>query len=438
MGEIRNSFALWKDLLREGAATAVAEFQSRVDGVANEELHSAVSLRLDGEQIGAHFLAVRGRLDEPLAGIPYLLKDLFDVVPYPTLCSSRLLSEMQIGATADCRVHREMSSSGAVFAGKTHMNEFAYGLDGHNAHFGNVENPRAAGHISGGSSSGSAWAVGKGIVPLAFGTDTGGSIRVPAAFCGVYGFRRPVDEWASDGVFPLSVTFDTVGWFTSTAEDLATTIRVLWEPARSPDGASNQRPAPESGVYVCPEKRVSVSASLADAYREAADRIGATEDPRVREEYERETAEAAHAYNIIGSSDAYAVHKEWLDQFRDMYTPDVWSLIDRGRRWTEEDREAAFGVKARVLALFSALFEKYRFVVLPAVHDTAPVHAEVDAVYRNSILELTTAASLAELPSVTIPVSSGADALTGGIQVLFPRERASVPEEVLSSWRGPK
>ena len=125
---------------------------------------------------------------------------------------------------------RALGAAGAVMAGKTHLFEFAWGLTGENAHFGDCEHPRFPGRTTGGSSSGSALAVAADIVPFAVGTDTGGSVRVPAAFCGIFGYRgTPGDAWISDAV-PLSPRFDTAGWFTQSAADMRSVLDALIGP----------------------------------------------------------------------------------------------------------------------------------------------------------------------------------------------------------------
>ncbi|MBI3885075.1 MAG: hypothetical protein HY302_05020, partial [Opitutae bacterium] len=123
-----------------------------------------------------------------LASIPYLVKDLFDVAGLPTNAGSAFLAKVRPTPARSSSLVRRLDELGAVFAGKTHLVEFAAGLTGENRTCGDCPHPRFADRLSGGSSSGSAALVGAGVVPFALGTDTGGSVRVPAAFCGVYGF----------------------------------------------------------------------------------------------------------------------------------------------------------------------------------------------------------------------------------------------------------
>ena len=178
------SFAEWQHL---GPQAAAGELNRRIGSLLSPEQRlAAVAALLAPEALGEAFAsAPRG----PLHGVPYLLKDLFDARGMATLGGSSFLGEVRPVPSLDSRIVRDLAASGAVLAGKTHLFEFAWGLTGQNAHYGDCEHPRFPGRTSGGSSSGSAVAVAAGIVPLSIGTDTGGSIRVPASFCGIYGYR---------------------------------------------------------------------------------------------------------------------------------------------------------------------------------------------------------------------------------------------------------
>ena len=164
---------------------------------------------------------VRGRL----AGVPVLVKDLFDTAGVRTTYGSRLYGDHLPARSAPAVAALE--AEGAVVVGKSNLDEFAWGLTGQNAHFGNVINPRAPGRITGGSSAGNAAALAAGLVPLALGTDTGGSVRVPAAGCGVVGYKPPLGAVPTAGVFPLSPSFDTVGPMARSAADCALAAGVL-------------------------------------------------------------------------------------------------------------------------------------------------------------------------------------------------------------------
>jgi Asp-tRNA(Asn)/Glu-tRNA(Gln) amidotransferase A subunit family amidase len=338
--------------------------------------------------------------------------------------------------------------------GKTHLNEFAYGLDGMNAHYGNGTHPWDTGRISGGSSSGSAWAVGRGVTPLAFGTDTGGSVRVPAALCGVYGVRLEPNDLVHDGVFPLSQTFDTAGWFTAVPEDAAT----FWEALSSVDGEVRLSPEEWSGrILYAPREDVLDEPALERLYRDAlpllashqaasggrdgahqGDRAGAKatggpSDP-ASAELERYLRESGHdhvtAYNVIGSSDAYSVHAPYLEEYADRYEERVRLLIERGAHWPRGERERAREIQRSTEEHLRGLLSKYDAIVLPTTHVVAPPFAEAGFDFRRRILALTAPASLARVPVVTVPVFRE-DGLSGGLQVLIHPERPGLGVSLL-------
>jgi len=162
----------------------------------------------------------------PLHGIPYAAKDLFDVKGLPTMAGTRLLANRI--ARQDSTVVQKLDSAGMVLVGKTHTVQFAYGAPGINHDHGTPHNPwHAMPHAPGGSSSGSAVAVASGLVPMALGTDTGGSVRVPAALCGIVGLKTTVGRVSRAGVYPLSGTLDSVGPITRSVEDAALVYQAL-------------------------------------------------------------------------------------------------------------------------------------------------------------------------------------------------------------------
>jgi aspartyl-tRNA(Asn)/glutamyl-tRNA(Gln) amidotransferase subunit A len=161
-----------------------------------------------------------------LQGIPYAAKDLFDVKGVPTTAGTHLLANNIAGQ--DCTVVRKLAAAGMVLLGKTHTVQFAYGASGINHDHGTPHNPwHAIAHAPGGSSSGSAVAVAAGLVPMALGTDTGGSVRVPAALCGIVGLKTTIGRVSRAGVYPLCWTLDSVGPITRSVEDAALVYQAM-------------------------------------------------------------------------------------------------------------------------------------------------------------------------------------------------------------------
>lgn len=174
--------------------------------------------------VDAHIQA--GKHVGPLAGVPFVAKNLFDIAGVTTLAGSKILAG-NAPATRDATVVERLRRAGAVLVGATNMDEFAYGFVTENAHYGVTRNPHDRERVAGGSSGGSAAAVAAGMVPLALGSDTNGSIRVPAAFCGVYGLKPTYGRVSRAGAFLFAASLDSVGPFARSTRDLAAVFDVL-------------------------------------------------------------------------------------------------------------------------------------------------------------------------------------------------------------------
>jgi aspartyl-tRNA(Asn)/glutamyl-tRNA(Gln) amidotransferase subunit A len=168
---------------------------------------------------------LKGDYKGPMHGMPYAAKDLFETKGVRTTCGSKILYENF--PEKDAAVVDKLARAGAVLVGKTNMHEFAFGLTNHNPHYGHAKNPWDPERITGGSSGGSGAAVASGCVPMALGTDTGGSIRIPSSLCGLTGLKPTYGRVSKYGVYPLSWTLDHVGPMAKTAADAAAALNVL-------------------------------------------------------------------------------------------------------------------------------------------------------------------------------------------------------------------
>lgn len=168
---------------------------------------------------------LKGHYRGPLHGIPYGAKDLFCTKGIRTTCGSKILQDHI--SDMDATVIEKMRDAGAILVGKTHMHEFAFGVTNHNAHYGPASNPWDLERITGGSSGGSAAAVAAGCVPVALGSDTGGSIRIPAALCGLVGLKPTYGRVSKFGVYPLADSMDHVGPLARTVADAAAVLQAI-------------------------------------------------------------------------------------------------------------------------------------------------------------------------------------------------------------------
>jgi aspartyl-tRNA(Asn)/glutamyl-tRNA(Gln) amidotransferase subunit A len=217
--------------IRAGAVSPVTLAEAALDRISafGKRLHAFIAVSGDralAEARAAETLLKNGQDLGPLQGVPYAVKDLYDVKAMATTAGTRLLGGNV--AAADCASVRRLAGVGMVLVGKTHTVQFAFGGVGINHDHGTPHNPwHATPHAPGGSSSGSGVAVGSGLVPMALGSDTGGSVRIPAALCGTVGLKTTVGRISRAGVYPLSWTLDSVGPLTRSVEDAALVYQAL-------------------------------------------------------------------------------------------------------------------------------------------------------------------------------------------------------------------
>lgn len=407
------TFSDWQTLAPDDAARL---FHERVAHLPPAQRRAALATVTDRLTL-ANDLAGSGA---PLAGVPFAAKDLFDATGLPTFAGSAFLPEVRQGhvaspdfpvpvSPADGAFIRDVRAAGAALAAKAHMHEFAYGITGENPHYGDCEHPRHPGHTTGGSSSGSAFLVAADVVPFALGTDTGGSIRVPSAFCGLYGFRMvPHHPWIADG-FPLAESFDTPGWFTNNAADMRVALDALVPgeapPARSLRGASLTMPG--------------LDADVATAFTSAASRLAEPLPESVAADLRALFAPASELYAIIGGAETWQIHEPFYDRHRDRYDANVRARIDRARTLTVRELDPALAHRAKITAAWSSLFREYDYLVLPSSPCRAVTKAECTVETRARILSLTVPASMGSLPVLALPVALPSGFSTG-LQIVVP------------------
>lgn len=353
----------------------------------------------------------------PLAGMPFVIKDLFDWRGRPTRGGSILPAH---SATSDADILTRFEAMGANCCGKTQLNEFAYGLSGENPHYGNCPNPLDPRRLSGGSSSGSAWMVARGIVPLAIGTDTGGSIRVPAAWCGIFGIRWQPAQFLH-GCHPLAAGFDTAGWFTATARDMAASIETWFGDPPAPVAWNGDCCIP--GDSVDPAIHTPLSETMANLDLRQNDSL--LPWPVLQQ--------AAEAFNILQSREAYAHHHDRLEQYGNQYDPTVRARLLRGRDWTADEVAAARATQAELTAWGDEYFKENQILCLPACPQPAPSVDQATPELREKTLALTALASLTGKPALTIPVRIDGQCSVG-IQCVFKESRPAVPLEILNRF----
>lgn len=278
----------------------------------------------------------------PLHGIPYAAKDLYDVKGLPTTAGTRLLADNI--AAEDCTVIRSLNQAGMVLLGKTNTVQFAYGGAGINHDHGTPHNPwHQTHHVPGGSSSGSAVAVAAGLAPMALGTDTGGSVRIPSSLCGLSGLKTTVGRISRAGVYPLSHSLDSVGPLCRTAEDAALVFQALQstdpdDPATKGVEPVNMRDILSDGIkgmrVAFPEKVFWDGAhpEVVKQVRETA-KIFEVLGAHVESILFKEAEEAVRLNDrgLVIAAEAYHANKKWVEEHFDELDPIVAHRIIKGK-----------------------------------------------------------------------------------------------------------
>jgi aspartyl-tRNA(Asn)/glutamyl-tRNA(Gln) amidotransferase subunit A len=324
-------------------------------------------------------LRKEGVVPSPLAGLPVSIKDLFDIAGDVTTAGSKILRDAA-PATADAVAVARLRAGGAVVIGRSNMTEFAFSGVGINPHYGTPANPydRGRRRIPGGSSSGAAVSVADGMAAFALGTDTGGSVRIPAALCGIAGFKPTRARVPLGGAFPLSSTLDSVGPLAPTVACCATVFQVL---AGERPQALN--PAAIAGLRVGVPKNTmleDLDVEVMEAFNSAIQRLshrGAKIVELAVPEFDE--AAKANAGGGISPPEAYVVHRKWIEREQEI-DPRVLERILRGGFVLAADYIELLATRARLMRRFVRANYDIDVMVMPTVPRIAP---PMEALERN-------------------------------------------------------
>jgi aspartyl-tRNA(Asn)/glutamyl-tRNA(Gln) amidotransferase subunit A len=369
-----------------------------------------------------------GRLFGTLAGVPFAVKNLFDIAGLPTLAGSKINRE-HAPATRDAMAIARLEAQGAVLVGALNMGEYAYDFTGENVHYGPSRNPRDLSRVPGGSSGGSGAAVGGGLVPLALGSDTNGSIRVPASLCGIFGLKPTYGRLSRAGTFPFVASLDHVGPMARSARDLALAYDAMQGHDRDDPVCADRAPEPVTPLLSrgSDDLRIALAAGYFRAGNSAEgqtalERVTRVLDVKTEIEIPEAQRARAAAY-VITASEGGALHLERLRRRARDFDPTVRNRLIGGamipgslvvkaqkfRRWYRE----------QVLALFANVDA----ILAPATPCTAPLLGQQTFVFdgvelpvRANLGVYTQPISFIGLPVVAVPVPL--EPLPMGVQII--------------------
>jgi aspartyl-tRNA(Asn)/glutamyl-tRNA(Gln) amidotransferase subunit A len=356
----------------------------------------------------------RGDWRGPLHGIPIALKDIIDVVAVPTTAASNLFKNRI--ANEDAEVVTRLRRAGAILLGKQNMHEFAYGGSSVISAYGPVRNARNPEHIAGGSSGGSATAVAAGLCYASLGTDTAGSVREPAALCGVVGLKPTYDLVSTRGVFPLSPSLDHVGPITRTVEDAAVMLHAITGrdtifPGTEKDVSKLRIGVPRNFFFENLDGEIAVA--IEDATRVIETIVASVRDIRLDVNPDR-TFQAA---------ESYAVHKDYVAKSPELYQPATLQRIRTGEHISQEDINESRHELEKSRKESQRVFEDVDIVITPTTPIPAPRLADLqenpELLRPREILLLrnTRPFNVWGLPAISVPCGVTKNGLPIGLQI---------------------
>ena len=403
----------------------------------NPALHAFLTVLADGARRQAELAGReirRGRARGPLHGIPISLKDNFWTRGIRTTAGSKILADFVPESDSD--VARMLASAGAILLGKTNMHEFAYGITGENPHYGSSRNPWARERISGGSSGGSAVAVGSGMGFASVGTDTGGSIRIPSALCGIVGLKPTFGLVSTAGVVPLGITFDHAGPIARSVADACIMLEAIAgkypRGEARPDHRKLRKNRPRRFRIGLPkefffERLDGEVRRLVEAAAKKFESLGARVEevslPRLTGAIDQAT------YAVVAEASVYHESQGYYPARAAEYGDDVRRHLEWGHKLLAVDYLGALPRRREIAEDFEAAFEDVDIILAPTSPIPAPrigenevrAPGERETTVRAELLRLTRPANLTGFPAISIPCGFTREGLPVGMQLLGPR-----------------
>ena len=357
-----------------------------------------------------------GSGEGPLKGLAFAVKDVFDIAGYKTGFGSPEWLATHEPATATASAVQRLLDAGARMVGKTLTDELAYSLTGENVHYGTPVNPAAPDRVPGGSSNGSASAVAGGLVDFALGTDCGGSVRLPASYCGIFGIRPTVDRVPLDGVIPFGPPFDVAGWFARDAGLLETVGRVLLGEPASPPPRRLLR-----GVDVFQAVEDRVAAALEDAVARVEDAVAPAIDVSLAE---GGLGHWFETFRVVQGASIWSNLGGWVTKTRPRLGPGAKMRLDWAAGLDSRAIAAARADRAAIRNRLDSVLEDGDVLVIPTSPRAAPLKNtpldDIEIRFRNQAMHLLCIAGLGGLPQVSLPMAT-IDGLPLGLSLVGPR-----------------
>lgn len=365
-------------------------------------------------QCGQPYIA--GYTNKPLSNFSFGIKDIFDVAGFPTAFGSPDWLNTHPVATQTAPVVLELVQQGATLVGKTHTDELTYSILGINAHYGTPTNPNYPNRIPGGSSSGSAVSVAGKLVDFAIGSDTGGSVRTPASFCGIYGMRPTHGRISLKNARPLAKSFDTLGWFARDPEILFEVGKSLLKEERKSNTQAIEVVAPKQAWEIVPDGLRRL------ALKRVQEIFG--RNNVVNKDLPSLNLKAwANTFSIIQASEIWQEHGAWASRHFENLGPGIKDRFLFASKIDPPIATKALDERIKIQDLLNSILDN-KFLLIPTVADIAPLLNSTKNQledFRQKSFQLLCIAGLGGLPQISLPVVSSTEGALG-ISLVGPKD----------------
>jgi Asp-tRNA(Asn)/Glu-tRNA(Gln) amidotransferase A subunit family amidase len=421
MSRIRLKFEHWRTLVQKSPERVADQFLAKLQRLSKVERQAWFAATPLKHQLLSALKVAAADESLPLACVPYVLQDLFDVKGMPTGCGAPFTTPVEAPLEHSSLLYQKLNTLGACFFSKTIPAEFGVSPQGRNPTYGDCNHSDGEQYVCGGGAGAAIRTVADGLVPLGFGLDTGGGIRIPAAFHGLFGFRMGNNAYARDGVFPIAPSIESVGWVNNCIADLCTTFHAFHRVSKF-----NSSETPRG--YLISELSGQVSPEIKSGLLGLTRELDIDDDPATGTRLRQALEQGDTTYQILAARELYSIHQYWLEEYRDQYDDTLLRNIQTGIDCTPAEAEECTHIQESIRSTLTEFFDDYDYLVLPICPIATPEKSAWNDQLKQDILQLIAPASLAFLPAVILPFECKNGRHSAAQIIINPRKLHIVPE----------
>ena len=421
-------FRQWKSQSRDEPVASVDRFVNATSLLSEDVYKSYIAACDERAELARRLLKAAHCMDAPLAGLPYTVQDLIDVPGLPTGCGAPFKEPFEGVTETSSELFQVLESMGACLFAKTVPAEFGVDMRGRNPSYGNCPHPESDEFVLGGGAGSTVRAVTEGLVPLGFGLDTSGGLRIPCAFQGGFGFRMGHNAYTHDGLFPVMPSVESIGWVADSISTLQATFQAFYPQTHS---LSQEEPK----GFLIDDPCCHITTDVKSSFLLLARELDIREDPQQHTRLNQAFQYAGNALQLLQSRELYTIHQYWIDEYRDRYDANLLRRIYRGMECSSAEVEQSGQVQERIRQAFTRFFAHYDYLLMPISSVSTPRQSDWNVDLESDLMQLIAPVSLSALPCLILPFVCE-DGLQSAAQLIVNPRKLEVVPEILAQITG--